>query len=951
MASEHDPKGGTVATYQGFVCVDVSYTNALGVDPDASMVTIRVPNVATLKDVPGEEPLVPDLVALLRGTASATLLGGSELRETGTLALAQETNGYLRTFTAEGLHVVNASRANVLGKQTWGDVTLSLVDDRGLYDRGLLDRWDFLRADAAGPAAERDLDPATRKPLTLAGVARYLVSQLYRSPKLTRYPKRWDTQPGRLSVDPGTTPREALREFLEQYRARFSLNPDRTVSIWGEGEARSPDQILTISGAPLTPEIVEDRGGQGHRGGKAFRRPPRFAVVVGGERIRTVEVELEPVVMVDGTPVPLSEGLEELRQRLTGDARRREQARQAEAAAAASGTAAAIAARGGRPGAVGVTPLPGTAAVAAGLGVGVGPGGVGGIPGGSNGAPTPPPRTELHPAALAYVQRAALRPSMFAGREGEFYVQLRNAYMLWRVKGAETTNRHLLPVLNRAERRPGTDTRLPPELRASSYRKMSGRVRLNLETGRVTSVSPERLASEERAAQLRAEAAYSLAIERLNKRVIAAGIATSFDYSIGVEDAIEVSQATSDAVAGVSHVLAKLAAESPEEVGRARDLMRGAVALRAYEDKCATLKDEGEANPSANEVAVARQQGDATADASDVIAGYLSARAALAAADLSLVLPSEIDVAAVLVKVGAAAREGGGFPTTLVNGIRTSTHPELDAAVRLIVTKLRAISQRAQLTPDEIVAGLIPEEVYYSNEPEGPVDFVLVDAQLGLFRSRVPLGHLDRTDVRTVAGCQLVPKRVLARYGVLEELARADPSQGQTFQSQAQAAGTPRAVGDPAGSQLAKRFVRAYRVESGAASEVALSAVLKDDCTSLRRPDIGPELIELDGKTNEAALEAKAEAAALEALNVEPLTESRALTFLGPQNVPLDGLIASVEISGRPGNKHNMLGFRTVVTVGRGVKPTATPTTTRSRVGGDAAGQGINAPATSPGAR
>lgn len=904
---------GTGGAYQGFQLLRVQFRRSVGVEADISTVDLLVDDVHNLRSVDGATDQRLALLSVLRGGAALELSSPAQRREEGIFELAEVTrDGEEFDVLAPGLHVVGVERIAIYRtEQRWGIVTISLADDRGLWDRGASDRYQYLRPDAAGAPEGRDLDPVTGRPWTLAGVARDLVSNLYRGPALSRYPARWDALPGTFEFRPGTRPRAALRLFLEQNRARCVLELDRSVSLWGEGEARSATGILDRKGRTLKPDYIEDLGGQGHRSGQAFRRPPTQAVVVGGLRIHTVEVELEPVVLVNGSPVPLALGLEELRR------------------------------RSGRPQ----------------------PGGVGALPG-ARGVPAVLPRPdtgELSPPLLAYVRRMALRPEVLDASTEEWLQAIaRDAYRLWRIVGADTFNRHLLPIENRAERK--GDLRLSPEVIAATFTRRSGPVRRNVTTGRTVAVAPDRVADQARAAFLEAEAALAVEFGRIARRFhvvfVASGAIENPRLSPG-DAAAAAALGRAPADTSPFFFLDDFINRMPDEpqlfvrdVGTGVKLTLDKVLVEATNERpaAAELLREGAAMLEADAMLIALEQRGGTRDLQgDIKAAFNAARAAVVAADTSGRKGAALKAAQGAVKFGTLSRTTGGFPTT--NG--AVAHPDLDALVRSILTDVEAIQRYNLLTPAERNAGALPEGIYYTNDAPHAVDAYVEDAELGTFRSRAALGHLDRTDTDTVIGRVLVPQKALARFGTRVRKPRIVPATQEQLATQTGA--SRQASLEDAGRQDVEHFRRTYQVAGVDGGRLRVTTIPfeqrdRDEIVSIERRDIGPELIELGGKTNAVELERKAEAAALEALDVPRRTEQAVYTYLRPRDVPLDGVVSGVEIEGRPGSGHELQGFRTRVTVGRAGAPFAGGAGTRARVAGDAAGEGINAPATGPGA-
>ena len=284
--------------------------------PDSTIVEIYMPNFSeiTFEGV-AVEPLLGSL-----GDRENTLAKGDSppktLKSSGTLSFfdapgaevadGQEPDGPYR-LDVEGLHVVSVEKQD--GANNDGFVNLTLADDRSFWGRGFMPRWEYRVTNDAGARIENSFFEDI---VTLQDLVAEIVKQFPFSPTVSRVPKEWETEAFfQFRGAPFERPRKALGRFLEKYPARVALNHDRTVAFYLEGEGSVGHTKIRggENDLPLPRRLLQDLGGQGHVDGIEFANRPTHILVVGGPRYITTDVEMEPVVMVQGRPFPMLHGL------------------------------------------------------------------------------------------------------------------------------------------------------------------------------------------------------------------------------------------------------------------------------------------------------------------------------------------------------------------------------------------------------------------------------------------------------------------------------------------------------------------------------------------------------------------------------------------------------------------------------------------------------------------
>jgi len=200
---------------------------------------------------------------------------------------------------------VAAVRRDGTGKVTL--VEAHLVDERFFWGQGFLRRWSFNRTGLDGEYRKDSLQD-DGSPFPLVAVAEEAASCLFDRPQLGRVPKSWKSEVAEVEFVPFSSARGALIRLTRQHGF---LEPclglsDGRLHLWrpGEGKLGSGEENKT----PLPPRLFLHRSGTGQGQGTEATFPPDWIVIVGGVRVASVRLaDLDPVLVIQGEPVPLTE--------------------------------------------------------------------------------------------------------------------------------------------------------------------------------------------------------------------------------------------------------------------------------------------------------------------------------------------------------------------------------------------------------------------------------------------------------------------------------------------------------------------------------------------------------------------------------------------------------------------------------------------------------------------
>jgi len=324
---------GTVATYQGFPCRDVRFRRTRGWRADTTSVLLFAadfpqgfefvtPSPGDLGRLQLRRRGAPDL-SPIRGNQPRTptaLPRRRRLEFAGELVLAEvDRAGAEYVVVVAPLFCVSLETVKRTADGTLAAVRARLVDARFFYAHGFLRRWSFNRTDAEGRYSQDSVKEGG-EPYSLGEVAREVAGNLFLTPRLARYPEAWDETRPEVEFPRFSSAAAALLRLTQEHGTdELCLNLDGSVALWEPGQGRIG---YAPNGEGAGNQRAFPRGLQVYLQGKGQTRgveatyPPDFLVVVGGLRVATVRMDdLDPVLVIDNEPIPLTE---ETVQKLTG---------------------------------------------------------------------------------------------------------------------------------------------------------------------------------------------------------------------------------------------------------------------------------------------------------------------------------------------------------------------------------------------------------------------------------------------------------------------------------------------------------------------------------------------------------------------------------------------------------------------------------------------------------
>jgi hypothetical protein len=321
---------GTLATYQGWPVRDVRFRRTRGWRADTTTVLLLAADFPAgfefVTPVPGDLVRFRTEARLdlcpIRGAVKrpVPLAGARRLEFAGALVLAEvDRAGQEFVVRIDPLYYVSIETARRNADGTLATVVARLVDARYFHAQGFLRRWSFNRRDGEGAYAP-DSVKAGGEPFALAEVAGEVAQSLFGTPKLTQFPETWTEVRPAIDLPRFSPASTGLAKLAQEHGAgELCLNLDGSVALWAPGEGRvgyAPGGEGHGNTADLPPELFLDLGGAGQSRGTEATYPPDFVVVVGGLRVASVRMDdLEPVLVIEGQPIPLNE---ETVQKLTG---------------------------------------------------------------------------------------------------------------------------------------------------------------------------------------------------------------------------------------------------------------------------------------------------------------------------------------------------------------------------------------------------------------------------------------------------------------------------------------------------------------------------------------------------------------------------------------------------------------------------------------------------------
>ena len=316
---------GTVATYQGFPCRSVSYRRTRGWTADTSEVLLFAADFPQgfqfTTPAPGDLARVrlrtapkPDL-SPIRGARPQQPRPLPRLRRldfAGALVMAEvDTEGREYAVVVDPLFCV---ALETVRRNADGSIAIArarLVDARFFYARGFLRRWSFNRTDAESNYA-KDSVKEDGQPFSLAEIAGQVAQGLFLQPQLSHRPQEWEETRPETEFRRFSSAMAALARLAQDHGTEeLSLNLDGSVALYEPGEGKvgyAPEGRGSGNEADFPRWLQLYLEGTGQSRGVEATYPPDWVVVVGGLRVATVRMdELDPVLVIDNEPIPLTE--------------------------------------------------------------------------------------------------------------------------------------------------------------------------------------------------------------------------------------------------------------------------------------------------------------------------------------------------------------------------------------------------------------------------------------------------------------------------------------------------------------------------------------------------------------------------------------------------------------------------------------------------------------------
>lgn len=321
---------GTVATYQGWPVRDVRFRRTRGWRADTTTVLLFAADFPTgfefVTPAPGDlvrnrTEVRLDLTSVRNPRPPIPLPGARRLEFAGALVMAEvDRAGGEFVVVVDPLYCVSIETVRRNADGSLSMVLARLVDARYFHAQGFLRRWSFNRRDAEANYAQ-DSVKAGGEPYSLREVADEVAKGLFGTPKLAHAPETWaETRPA-VELPRFAPAAMGLAKLAQEHGGGdLCLCFDGSVALWPPGEGRigyAPKGDGAENSGDLPPELFLDLQGTGQSRGTEATYPPDVVVIVGGLRVATVRMDdLEPVLVVEGQAVPLTE---ETVRKLTGD--------------------------------------------------------------------------------------------------------------------------------------------------------------------------------------------------------------------------------------------------------------------------------------------------------------------------------------------------------------------------------------------------------------------------------------------------------------------------------------------------------------------------------------------------------------------------------------------------------------------------------------------------------
>lgn len=313
---------GSAALWQGFGLRRVELNLARGYQASLSVVELFIrgwgPGKQVLTPAPDDDPppLAPGDAELVlvaaQGPVEREAPTWDQVPWSGWLTLAEIEDGtvwgplaYGPLFVVQVEEVERSDDANPAA--AWSVLRLTLADARWRWGDGVLRRWSFNRASAAGELVPDALVPQGRPragtPWQADEVLAEVAGFLRGAPQVLRSPARLAVGAGPVTLPPLAPALAALGELGRRHHLEEPcLTWDGRVEFYDPGEAApfgdpQAGQLLARLPADLR-EWVDGRGTAHH---VELGWPADYVVVVGGERIATAAVDSWDPVLQDST--------------------------------------------------------------------------------------------------------------------------------------------------------------------------------------------------------------------------------------------------------------------------------------------------------------------------------------------------------------------------------------------------------------------------------------------------------------------------------------------------------------------------------------------------------------------------------------------------------------------------------------------------------------------------
>lgn len=891
--------GGAIAIYQGWVCCSVRLSRTRGIEATRSQIEFHCRGYPGSFRIDPSVDVQPVDISPFLGRLTGTVTGGElpqpgVLRAAGELVLLEVTpDGRIYKLRVAPLYVVSVNPARRSNAGEVSRLVVTLADARYRWDRGTAPRWSYNRVRADGSIAA-DSVKRDGSSFTWQEIAGDLVGALHEGPRLGRVPPGLQISSGPFGFAPYSASVEGLGELARVRRLEQPcLAWDGSVSLWSPGEGRLGYAPVTATGQAqgaensmdLPPELMLHKAGTGKGHSIEAGHPPAAVVVVGKERVATSAIDdAEPVLEVEERILPLTE-----------DGR---------------GEATVRELTGGRYGLdwLKIWILA--------------------------------PRTDqkaalIDPEVAEIFSRQAWRLFRLRGVElpapgAQAASQLSSALGALGAQAAQQIallntqanavappgpNAHLLPLLDRAETRAGR--RLPVQVETYSFTQV--RVELG---GSV---------QQDETAKAR------LALQKLRDDIRAGGFGDPYaTFSDGLQtynlaDLAQGGQVLGGAIIGQQ--VAKVDTRSPNRLPDAviRTLLGGQDVFKAEEITTAIT--------NARVVAHVKER------APSFAALFEEALLRLYKAE-GLGRDALLEAAKEVLEFERALNESRNRTETVEEQLRENLG-QVDAITSKVRRRLldvrrareeeRLRQRAAGTTGTGPIAAKPLAAMTHRNCPRTVDAHAQVrNAALGLVATSRLAGHLVKPAVANASATSFQPMAVRITFGAVLRPQLTKRVATQTF-TQGQGGGedrVPEILSDDE-SYFAAWYLRLpggqaiRRVETSGLQPEAFTA-LRRSAMTLRREQLGCELIPLEGAGNREQLLAQAEVHARDALLRREAIEEDRVTVARPWPVNCDGVVAGVEIVSRGGPGQGIKGFETRVVTGSAA-PEINPLATRVR--------------------